>query len=101
MTEPGPTPPPDGEFPGWEQWNGGAEPGAAGPPPPLPRGMPDLQPLLELLAILRRSVPPELQDQIVSLQKEVLLTVRALIDWYLERLDAPDRAPAVEDIPID
>jgi hypothetical protein len=31
----------------------------------------------------------------------VLLTLRALIDWYLERLDAPDRAPAVEDIPID
>ena len=99
MTEPGPTPPP--EFPEWEQWNGGADPGAAGAPPPLPRGMPDLQPLFELLAILRRSVPPELQDQIVSLQKEVLLTVRTLIDWYLERLEAPDRAPAVEDIPID
>ena len=99
MTEPQQTPPPDP--PDWEHWNGGAGPGAAPPPPPLPRGMPDLQPLYELLAILRRSVPPELQDQINSLQREVLLTLRALIDWYLERLEAPDRAPAVEDIPID
>ena len=99
MTEPEQTPPPDGAPPNWEQWNGGAEPGAA--PPPLPRGMPDLQPLYELLAILRRSVPPELQGQINSLQREVLLTLRAVIDWYLERLEAPDRAPAVEDIPID
>jgi hypothetical protein len=99
VTEPQQTRPPDP--PDWEQWNGGAEPGSAPPPPPLGRGMPDLQPLYELLAILRRSVPPELQDQINSLQREVLLTLRALIDWYLERLEAPDRAPAVEDIPID
>jgi hypothetical protein len=99
MTEPEQTPPPDGLPPDWEQWNGGSAPGAA--PPPPPRGMPDLQPLYEMLAILRRSVPPELQGQINSLQREVLLTLRALIDWYLERLEAPDRAPAVEDIPID
>jgi hypothetical protein len=32
-------------------------------------------------------VPPELQEQFYALQREVLLTIRALIDWYLERLD--------------
>jgi hypothetical protein len=31
----------------------------------------------------------------------VLLTLRALIDWYLERLDRGDRRPEVQDIPID
>ncbi len=92
-------PPPDAPPGGWDAWNGGADPGAA--PPPLPRGMPDLAPLFEMLAVLRRSVPPELQEQIVTLQRELLLTVRALIDWYLERLDQPDRSPSVEDIPID
>ena len=101
MTVPDPEQPDRPETPlrGWEGWNGGADPGAA--PPPLPRGMPDLTPLFEMLASLRRAVPPELQEQIVTLQRELLLTVRALIDWYLERLDEPDRSPEVEDIPID
>jgi hypothetical protein len=33
--------------------------------------------------------------------REVLLTMRALIDWYLERLDGSERAPEVEEIKID
>ena len=33
--------------------------------------------------------------------REALLTLRALIDWYLERLDRPRREPEVENIPID
>jgi hypothetical protein len=33
--------------------------------------------------------------------REFLLTLRSLIDWYLERLDRPQREPRVEDIPID
>jgi len=63
--------------------------------------MPDLGPLLALLESLRRMVPPELQEQFTALQREVLLTIRALIDWYLERLDARSRPVEVEDIPID
>jgi hypothetical protein len=43
----------------------------------------------------------ELQEQFNTLQRELLLTIRALIDWYLERLDKPELAPQVEDIPID
>ena len=33
--------------------------------------------------------------------REVLLTLRALIDWYLERLDRGERKPEVEEIRID
>ena len=50
------------------------------------------------------ALPRELQDQFNSLLREVLLTLRALIDWYLERLGEPagtGRAVEVEDIPLD
>ena len=44
-------------------------------------------------------MPPELSRQVLDALRELLLAVRALLDWYIERLDA---APAaVEDIPID
>ena len=43
----------------------------------------------------------ELDRQLTSIIREFLLTLRSLIDWYLERLDAPKREPEVEDIPID
>jgi hypothetical protein len=64
-------------------------------------GLPDLSPVFALLDALRRMVPPELQEQFAALQREVLLTLRALIDWYLERLDARSRPVQVEDIPIE
>ena len=43
----------------------------------------------------------ELRDQVTNLIREFLLTLRSLIDWYLERLDRPRREPEVEDIPIE
>jgi hypothetical protein len=43
----------------------------------------------------------EVEDQLVRLIREFLLTLRSLIDWYLERLERPRREPEVEDIPID
>ncbi len=49
----------------------------------------------------RRPDPPELDDALRTLVREFLLTLRSLIDWYLERLDRPRREPQVEDIPID
>jgi hypothetical protein len=66
-----------------------------------PRGFPDLSPLIALVDALRRVVPVELQEQLNALQRELLLTIRALIDWYLERLEGSQRAAVVEDIPIE
>ncbi len=70
-------------------------------PPPPPRGRLDFSPLFVLLDALRRAVPRDLDEQFVRLIREALLTLRSLIDWYLERLDRPRREPRVEDIPID
>ena len=73
--------------------------------PPPRSGGPDLAPLFavaEALAdALRRGLPRELQEQFNSLLREVLLTMRALIDWYLERLERGERKPEVEEIRID
>ena len=65
------------------------------------RGVPDLSPLIAIVEALRRAIPHELQEQFNALQRELLLTLRALIDWYLERLDKPELTPQVEDIPIE
>jgi hypothetical protein len=70
------------------------------PPPPRSRSF-DLSALFVLLDSVRRAVPRELEQQVTSLIRELLLTLRSLIDWYLERLDRPPREPEVEDIRID
>ena len=95
MTEHEQTSPPEWP-PDW--WDLGPNGGTADGPRP---GGVDLAPLLALVDALRRAVPPELQEQFNALVREVLLTIRALIDWYLERIDGPRREPEVEDIPID
>jgi hypothetical protein len=43
----------------------------------------------------------EAERELTNLIREFLLTLRSLIDWYLERLDAPKQEREVEDIPID
>ena len=73
-------------------WRAGADDPAA---PPPPRG-PSIDPasLFVILDGLRRAAPRELEQQVTNLVREFLLTLRSLIDWYLERLDHPDpRAP--------
>jgi hypothetical protein len=62
---------------------------------------PDPAALFVLLDGLRRAAPRELQDQVTNVIREFLLTLRALIDWYLERLDGGPPEPEVEDIPIE
>ena len=69
-------------------------------PPHRPPG-PDLSALYALLDALRRLIPPELQEQFNALQRELLLTMRGLIDWQLGRLEAGPRETSVEEIPID
>jgi hypothetical protein len=94
----GPAQPPRWDEVDWERFVAGDE--HQPPPPRLGRG-PDLAPLFLVLDALRAGLPGELRDQFNTLVRELLLTLRALIDWYLERLDGGRREPEVEDIPID
>jgi hypothetical protein len=92
------TDPPNEAYMHWES------PYGEEPPPPPPRaGMPplDFRPLFMLLDAVRRGLPQNLEQQFTALLREALLTIRALIDWYLERLDRRPAEPPVEDIPID
>jgi len=78
------------------------EPPRIPPPPPPPHGRGfDPSALFVVLDGLRRAAPREVQGQLTDLIREFLLTLRSLIDWYLERLDRPRREPEVENIPID
>lgn len=70
-------------------------------PPPRPGGGLDFAALFVLLDSLRRAVPGELQGRVTGLIREALLTLRSLIDWYIDRLDRPEPEQRVEDIPID
>lgn len=61
----------------------------------------DLELLTQLLQSLRDLVPPELERRLAEALRELLMAVRALIDFYLERLDRRGPEPTeVEDIPI-
>lgn len=64
-------------------------------------GGPELDPFVALAHALRDLVPPELQRRLVAAVRELLLALRALIDWYLERAERQREQPAeVQDIPI-
>jgi hypothetical protein len=61
----------------------------------------ELELLVQLIQSVRDLVPPELQRRLADALRELLLALRALIDFYLERLERAERAPAeMEDIPI-
>jgi hypothetical protein len=61
----------------------------------------DLGVLLRLLDSARGAIPPELARQLADALRELLVALRAIIDWSIARLeqDGPDE-PRVEDIPI-
>jgi|tagenome__1003787_1003787.scaffolds.fasta_scaffold20756297_2 hypothetical protein len=61
----------------------------------------DLGVLLRLLDSARGAIPPELARQLADALRELLVALRAIIDWSLTRLEheGPDE-PRVEDIPI-
>jgi hypothetical protein len=83
-------------------WESPYEDDAPPPPPPPLRGPQlDFRPLFMLLETIRRNLPQGLEEQFNTLLREVLMTLRALIDWYLERLERRPSEPHVEDIPID
>ncbi len=71
--------------------------GATGPP----TGASEVELLLEAIRAVRERIPPDLQRRLGEALRELLLALRALIDWYLERSErAPREAADVEDIPI-
>jgi hypothetical protein len=63
----------------------------------------EAQALVALLQTLRDVVPPELWQQIRDLMRQLLLLIRAIIDWWVDRIEQPaprGAAPVVEDIEI-
>jgi len=81
---------------------GWASPGSGAEGEPADPGLADeLQQLVTVIASLREVVPPELQQQVTDLIRQVLVLVRAILDRWIERLE-PTRGgePDVEDIPI-
>jgi len=61
----------------------------------------ELCPICRGAELLRAGAAPELRGGIDDVGREALLTLRALIDHYLERADRTPRGPEVEEIPID
>jgi hypothetical protein len=62
----------------------------------------ELCPICRSAEILRESGGGEVRGNWRSVQREALLTMRALIDQYLKRLDGEQSsAPRVEEIPIE
>jgi hypothetical protein len=81
-----PKPPPQG----WQTPN---------EPPPASGG--ELDALIALAESVRELVPPDLRRRLGEAIKELLLAIRAFIDWYVERLEqrrGDDHQ--VEDIPV-
>lgn len=62
----------------------------------------ELCPICRTADVIRASASPELREQWNALQREALTAMRALIDHYLERVEA-EREPTirVQDIPIE
>jgi hypothetical protein len=64
----------------------------------------ELDALVALLRTLRELVPPELQQQVTEVIRQVLLLLRAIIDFWVDRLEGGGtgaRDVEVEDIPIE
>jgi hypothetical protein len=87
---------------------------AAAPPPPrgwdaprsepagTPSPFPDLSGLFALVEALKGTVPPELAQSLTDALRDLLLALRAVLDYSIARLDRPVAEPVqVEDIPVE
>ena len=63
---------------------------------------PDLTALSSLLDLARTSLPPDLQRQLAQALRELLIALRAVLDYSIDRLEPgpPPPSATVEDIPI-
>ena len=76
---------------GWQEPGGERDPATPG----------DLELLTQLVQSVRELIPADLERRLAEALRELLMAVRALIDFYLERLERRSPEPAeVEDIPI-
>jgi hypothetical protein len=93
--------------------SGRTGPGATGDPGKLPpagwqtpgeapsEAHSDLDLLMQLIQSVRDLIPPDLQHRLAAAVRELLLALRALIDWYLERMDhRRQESVQIQDIPI-
>ena len=88
-----------------------AEAAAAGAVPPRGWSVPeddrrppalDLSQLTALVESLRGVVPPDLARQLADALRELLLAIRAVLDWYIARLEpSPPPDADVQDIPVE
>lgn len=77
--------------------NGWANPGAA----PGANAFPDLGALIALVDGLRGQLPPELARPLADALRELLIAIRAVLDYTIEKLEQPPQGEReVEDIPI-
>ena len=70
--------------------------------PPTPPPFPDLSALTGLMELARSSLPPDLQRQLQQALRELLIALRAVLDYSIARLEPGEEPPpaTVEDIPI-
>ena len=62
----------------------------------------DLQALAGLLDSVRTSVPPEVARQLAEATRDLLIALRAVLDFWIARLERePERPVEVQDIPIE
>ena len=72
---------------------------SAGPPPA--NAFPDLGALIALVDGLRGQLPPELARQLADALRDLLVAIRAVLDYTIEKLEQPPQGEReVEDIPI-
>jgi hypothetical protein len=68
---------------------------------PAPPGF-DLSQLTALVESLRGVVPPDLARQLAESLRQLLVALRAVLDWYIARLDGDEEPPRdVQDIPVE
>lgn len=77
-----------------------AEEAAGGAPPP-PLRTPPLGDLWALVDGARGALPPELARQLADALRDLLIALRAVLDYSIARLEPPPPdEPEVEDIPV-
>ncbi len=95
--EPGPNPGGDDRPPpsGWQMPRGDEEAHVRGPAA-------EFETLIAAAGLVRDLIPAEVLARLAAAVRELLLALRALIDFYLERIERPRGEPErVRDIPIE